>query len=121
MMAHRPYESIYQAPPQQTTASNYDADANNSNHNADIYNAPTGSLPEVSLQCIVSFPQLASLLNQFKSHITSGQAAPSGQTVPATLSPAFINGNIDNQVMAAHQQLQPPTCRGWIGKVCWSS
>ena len=65
----------------------------------------------------VLFPQLALLLNQFKSHATSGQAAPSGQTVPATLSPASIKGNIDNQVMAAHQQLQPSTCWGWIGKV----
>ena len=36
MMAHRPYESIHQAPPQETTASNHDADGDNSNHNADI-------------------------------------------------------------------------------------
>ena len=74
----------------------------------DIYDAPTGSLPNISLQCIAPFPQLASLLNQFKSHATSGPAAPCGQTVLAALSPASINDNIDNQVKAA-QQLQPST------------
>ena len=49
---------------------------------------------------------LALLFNQFIRHATSTQALPSGQTVPAALSPSSIDGNIE--VNAALQQLQPP-------------
>ena len=128
-MARRLYESIHQAPPQQTTASSMpetmlltstpvstmptttpETTTPTMTQTSTMPNVYlTGLLPEASQQCIASFPQLASLLNQFICHATSGQAAPSGQTVPAALSPASIDVNIDSQVMAAHQQLQPST------------
>ena len=51
---------------------------------------------------------LASLFDQFIRYAMSEQIAPS---VPAALTPASIDSNIDNQlqVTAAHQQLQPST------------
>ena len=128
-MARQLYESIHQAPPQQTTASSMPATMTPTStlvttmlttppetttlmmtQTSTMPNVnPTGLLPEFSQQCIVSFLQLASLLNQFICHATSGQIAPSGQTVPAALSSASIDGNIDSQVMAAHLQLQSST------------
>ena len=127
MMARRLYESIHQAPPQQTTTSltpatmlptstpvttmptmTPETTTPTTTQTSTIPNVyPTGSLPEASQQCIALFPQLVLLLNQFICHATSGQAAPSGQTVPTALSPVSIDGNINSQVMAAHQQLQP--------------
>ena len=67
---------------------------------------PTSSFSMASTIDLASM-DLVSLFNQFMRHATSGQSAPSGQTVPAALSPASINANIDSQVTAAHQPLQP--------------